>query len=154
MVHADDLWANNLDTSIADVIGEFPELFDSFAWVLITSLDSLSELEKDSMIQRIGLPHRFLGGGVLVEGRSMRQLNLSNGMFSGFDELWCYRQEISMPKPPEARLVGPLQIKTDIPVSTRTWMKESRCILGLGDGTGLNYVTSDFDIARLLERKD
>ena len=151
MVHANDFWANNIDTSIADVIGRYPGLFDSFPWVLITSLDSLRDLEKDSMVQGIGLPHRFLGGGLIVDGKSLRQLQLMNGMFSGFDELWCYKGDVAIPKPREIRLVGPLEIKTNIPDSVRGWMQQSHCVLGMGDGVGLNYVTSDLGIAKLLE---
>ncbi len=153
MIHADDLWANNIDSSIDEVIGEFPELFDAFAWVLITSLDSSRDLDKDAMIQQSGLRHRFLGSGVLFEGRAMRQLILADGMFSGFDELWCFRHEISIPTPPDVHLVGPLQIQTEIPVVLKQWMKQSECILGLGDGTGLNYITNDPAIAKLLENK-
>lgn len=154
MIRANGLWANNLDTSIAEVIGEQPQLFDGFSWVFITSLDSLRDLERDSMVQSLRFPHRFSGGGLIVEGKSMRQLQLMNGMFSGFDELWCYKQDISMPKPREVQLVGPLAIKTVIPESVRRWMEQSQCILGLGDGVGLNYVTSDLNIAKLLEEND
>lgn len=153
MIHFDDLWANNIDSSIDDVIGKFPELFDAFDWVLVTSLDSSRDLNKDAMIQKSGLLHHYLGSGALFEGRAMRQLMLADGMFSGFDELWCFRHEISIPTPPDVSLVGPLQIKTEIPDAVQMWMKQSKCILGLGDGTGLNYITNDPAIAKLLENK-
>lgn len=153
MIHVDDLWANNIDSSIDDVMGEFPELFDAFAWVLVASLDSSRDLNEDAMINKCGFPHRFLGGGVLFEGRAMRQLMLADGMFSGFDELWCFRHEISIPIPPDVYLVGPLQIKTELPDAVKMWMKQSKCVLGLGDGTGLNYITNDPVIAKLLENK-
>lgn len=151
MIHVDDLWANNIDSSIDDVIGKFPELFDDFDWVLVTSLDSSRDLNKDAMIQKTGLLHRFLGSGALFEGRAMRQLILADGMFSGFDELWCFRHEISIPMPTVVQLVGPLQINTGIPNAVQTWMKQSKCVLGLGDGTGLNYITIDPAIAKLLD---
>ncbi len=151
MIHVDNLWANNIDGSIHDVICELPELFDTFAWVLITSLDSSRDLDKDAMIQQSGRLHRFLGSGVVFEGRSMRQLKLAEGMFSGFDELWCFRHEISIPIPPDVHIVGPLQMKTEIPDAVQMWMNQSKCVLGLGDGTGLNYTTNDPAIAKLLE---
>lgn len=150
MVHTDGLWANSIESSIADVIDEHPELFDVFDCVLITSLDSLAELEKDMMVQRMACSHRFLEGGLIVAGKSMRQLRV-DGLFSGFDELWCYKQDVSSPKPRETHLVSPLKITTDIPDSVKNWMRRSQCILGLGDGIGLNYVTGDFGIAKIIE---
>lgn len=151
MIRQDDLLANTIDSSIGDFIAKFPELFEGFAHVLITSLDSTRQLQEDGMIKDCGVPHRFLNGGVVFEGKAIKYLHKMEEMFSGFDELWCFRTKVVTPLPSGVELVSPFEITTEITEAVKHWMRESKCILGLGDGTGLNYVTTDEKVAIALE---
>lgn len=153
MIYDDGFWANNVNTSIGDLIDAFPKLMNEFSFVLITSLDSSNELDRDKMIRETSLPHSFLGNGVLFEAKLIPELGRLDGFFSGFDEIWCYKQKITIPKPKEVYFIGPYSPTKPISNPVKQWMRESQCILGLGDGVGLNYITSERRIADLIERE-
>jgi hypothetical protein len=54
------------------------------------------------------------------------------------------------PKPEGVRIVAPCDLSEEVPTEVADWMWRSGCIAGLGDGVGLNYVTVDERVARLL----
>jgi hypothetical protein len=129
-----------------------------FSYVLITSIDSATDLSVPSM--KSGIAHIdpqcwFLGRGVVVQGQSMVKLAEDRNLFTGFDELWCFDRRPSTPKPDDLWIVAPTNIETDLDrVALRlvSWMAEADCKLGLGDGIGLNYATTLEELANKLEQ--
>jgi hypothetical protein len=77
---------------------------------------------------------------------------VSRHLFTGFDEVWCFREEPTLAKPDAVSIVAPLNLSTDaVPGDVADWMKSAGCALGLGDGIGMNYVCRDEQTALLLQ---
>lgn len=131
-------------------------LLSQFNWVLITSIDSISDLSAiRGNIARIEARCALLGSGLVVPGESMVRLASDQNLFTGFDELWAFAQRPSVPKPNDLSIAAPYNFETDLDsVSPRLvpWMAEAECELGLGDGIGLNYVTQLEGLVSVLER--
>jgi hypothetical protein len=68
-----------------------------------------------------------------------------------FDEVWLFDEDPIEPKPERASIVAPYDFGEEVPTTeVADWMWRSGCIVGLGDGISLNYVTVDEGIARQL----
>jgi hypothetical protein len=153
MIQQEGIVGNHLDSSIDECIGELPELFERFPVIWITSLDSSQDLSNDGMIKNLSEPYELRKMGAIVSGKTLVKIQELDGMFAGFDELWCFDAPIDCTELPEdVFLVGPRELSTEIPDAVVEWMRRSKGVLGLGDGIGLNYVSSDTDIAALIER--
>ena len=142
------------DLFIADLVSEQPEFIESFAYVLITSLDS-SPPTSLANVRRALKEHvdkfREVGSGVLLSGQQTVLLASKYLLFTHFDEVWLFRDEPPEPKAEEVTIVLPrYNLSEEVPTEVADWMWRSGCVVGLGDGDGLNYVTVDERIARLL----
>jgi len=131
-------------------------LLSQFASVLITSIDSttnLSATEMRSQIARFDPACLFLGSGIIINGESMVRLVRDLDLFTGFDEVWCFERFPSTPKPSDLWIVSPFNIETDeSPRNLASWMAETECKLALGDGFGLNFATFQEEIAIMVQR--
>ena len=145
------LWFGNRSGSIADLVDAAPELVTDSAFVLITSLDGLKDLQQDPLLRSSGVPHEFLGGGALFESKDFSRLIAGKEMFHGFDELWCFRNRITVVKPEHAVLSGESDIHDGLSGAVVDWMLSTHCVLGLGDGVGLNFVAADQELAQRIE---
>ena len=152
MICDDEFFANNINASIDDVVKQLPDLVPTFRFVLITSLDSTTDMKTDKMIEEASFPHRYLGDGVVFEGAVIPDLGKQDGFFAGFDEIWCSKQDILLPRPKEIHFVGPYTPEKPLNKALKDWMRGSQCTLGFGDGIGLNYITTDKIVANLLEQ--
>jgi hypothetical protein len=93
---------------------------------------------------------REVGSGVLLSGRQTVLLARKYLLFTHFDEFWLFREVPIEPKPEGVRIVAPYNLGEEVPPEVANWMYRSGCIVGLGDGDGLNYVTVDERVARRL----
>jgi len=101
------------------------------------------------LLQRLGASYDELGDGAAIDGDTLLSLIDNHGFFNGFDEMWFFHEQPYESKPETIPLTSdvPLQqAPSDILVS---WMRDSGCIAGLGDGIGLNYVTFSPRLAEL-----
>lgn len=140
-----------LDASIGTVFAEREEMIRPFAWLLITSLDSTNDLTRvpvaGDVVRRHPTAH-FLGGGLAIQRRDLQSILSDQRLFFGFDEVWFFESEPMERKPDDVAIVAPLDFRTSKPTpGLERWMTESACRLGLGDGVGMNYVTSDENVA-------
>ncbi len=72
-------------------------------------------------------------------------------LFSHFDEVWLYEDRPVVEKPNTFSIVPPIDLARDPPSKElREWFLDSRCILGLGDGIGMNYLTISEQIRKSL----
>ena len=142
---------------IADLVADHPEFIAGFPFTLITSLDgspptSLKSVRR-ALAEHVG-EFRELGSGLLLSGQQTMLLarKYEYELFTHFDEVWLYRDEPTEPKPNEVTLVfARYNLSEEVPSQVANWMQRSGCIVGLGDdGIGLNYVTVDDRVARLL----
>ena len=144
------------ESSIGVILRSRSELAHRFGYILVTSVDSSTELTKlpeaQAIIQRY-TGAQFLGEGLLLPSSQISEVSSTLKLFTGFDEIWCFDDAPSLAKPDDVSLVAPLNVATDaIPARVVQWMQESRCRLGLGDGIGLNFVTPDDTLAELVQR--
>ena len=134
------------DSSIADLVEEHPGFIESFPFALITSLDSSPPTSLTNVRQALNEhidEFREVGSGILLSGRQTVLLVRRYLLFTHFDEVWLYREAPMEPKPEGIRIVAPYDLSEGVPTEVANWMYRSGCVVGLGDGDGLNYVTVD-----------
>ena len=141
------------DTFIADLVEEHPEFVESFPFALVTSLDSSSPSSLPN-VRRALAEHvdgfQEVGSGVLLSGEQLILLARRYLLFTHFDEVWLFREAPMVSKPEEVSIVAPYDLGEEVPPEVADWMGRSGCVVGLGDGDGLNYVTVDERVARQL----
>jgi len=142
------------DHSVADVLATHQRLLQQTPFVLITSLDSEEHISRLKMLASVMLEldiRPISESPFVLRGTDLERLMREYSLFSGFDELWlCKTQPRTIP-PTDASIVAPEQLTSVPPISVQHWMTEWECILGLGDGIGLNFITTDGDLASEIE---
>jgi hypothetical protein len=70
-------------------------------------------------------------------------------VFNGFDEVWLFDAKAQVQLPEGMSITSECPI-TEYPdeaiAAVSRWMELSGCVLGIGDGAGLNYITTDKSI--------
>lgn len=150
----DSIWVGWIETSIGFLVKDYAELIGRFRYVLITSIDSSRDLQTLRTTKQIVGQFKdckFLDGSLVVTEKVFSEIVKAYNLFNGFDEIWLFPHSPSIKLPPDVWITGPLDITKEVPKGLVEWMISSGCILGLGDGIGLNFATSDKTIASLLE---
>ncbi len=125
---------------------------------LISMLDSTPAVADLPSLVPYLIESRFayaeVGRDVLVDMSTMDRLihDPSHEWFAGFDEVWICSSTPQHGKPHDLRLTSDNHLQSE-PTGLRPWMRESACVLALGDGDGLNFATFDADLADLLGRR-
>jgi hypothetical protein len=148
------IWVGWVNSSISDLFKDMPELIDEFFYVLITSIDSSRDMHNIKTIYN--KIHEweecsFFNGSLLITNKIFHKIFNSYNLFNGFDEVWFFHSIPSIKIPSEIWITAPLEIVDNIPDGLLEWMTASGCVLGLGDGVGMNYVTIEKRIVDLLE---
>jgi hypothetical protein len=98
------------------------------------------------------------GLGIVVPTRSLTIV--ANLLLNGFDEIWLLRSNPATDSSP------PMPVTSEIPLPEKKgidgdrfhelvlWFDMNNCVLGLGDGYGLNYMTTDPHTAESIESLD
>ena len=145
-----------LDASIGTLIRGRPVAFSGLGYVLVTSLDSAIDISESSIGREIAEQYpecTFLGNGLVVPWEALPAIAEQFNLFNGFDEIWCFEHMPEVAKPLDFCIVAPLDLSSEpAPPLLSAWMERSGCVLGLGDGVGLNYVTGDPEIPAALVR--
>jgi hypothetical protein len=152
MRNIEGLIVNWIDTSIVRLLKADVSVLSRYAFVMITSVDSSNDTEGFAtgyqFLSDLGCSE--FGKNLLVPGNQIEAV--ANQLFSGFDEIWCFDERPTQPKPDGLWIVPPLNLsRDDLPEWLVPWMKESNCSLGLGDGIGMNYASPDRATAQRLE---
>jgi hypothetical protein len=152
---AGDVIVGWLDTSIGTVVRHDAGALTRFAYWLVTSVDSSTDLPRNSTARAIVERYEkcaFLGQGLVLPGADAPAVAEEFDLFNGFDEVWFFQTKPEMAKSAGLSIVSPLNLGSDpVPPLLTSWMKQSGCELGLGDGIGLNYATYSEASARLIE---
>ena len=141
------------DLFIADLVAERPGFIESFLFVLITSLDSSPPTSLTNVLRALAEhvdEYREVGSGVLLSGQQTVLLARKYLLFTHFDEVWLFGEAPMEPKREGVTIVAPCNLSEEVPSEVADWMWRSGCVVGLGDGEGLNYVTVDEGVARQL----
>lgn len=98
-------------------------------------------------------------GGFVVSGHELVRL-AHRGFLTGFDEVWFFDDQPSADFPEGMRITVRSWLREcsrnegDPPadlLSVTYWMKSSGAVLALADGTGLDYISVESEIAVCLE---
>jgi hypothetical protein len=145
MRQVDGFSIGSVDGQIGDLIRRCPGIISEYRFAYITSIDSDTVLSSDlytSIMRKYSRSFCQIGYGLQIFVADLFSISVDLKLFSGFDEIWFFDQTVTIPKPLDFWIVGPTDLELEnIPSSLFTWMWESNCKLGLGDGTGLNYIT-------------
>lgn len=138
--------------AVADVLPDVLPLLEHCEAAVVRSLDSIVDARDIAQ----ALSHADVV--CIVAGKqarlSIEQLarGLSNGVFTGFDEIWLF------PRLPQVDLAEVPLSTTDCvafgddpPVHVLRAVQRTGCALLLGDGCGLNYITNSKDVQERLE---
>jgi len=132
-----------IDTTIHDFLATIEEPPSGMTYALVTSLDSTIELAafvahnpSHILFQR---DYRLIGDGLLLKTRSLLAADREHRLFFGFDEIWFFPSNEIEPKPDNLIIVGPEKVEPSELESHLEWLEKSKCSLGLGDGTGMNF---------------
>ena len=141
------------DTSIREFVDEQREVFAALPFVLISSVDSTVEQIAEmpwAREERAARPGWALSVDPLVISGS-DLVRIAGSLFYGFDEIWVpARLPVAAP-PSNGMVVGPMRVsEEDLSHDLLVWMHRSECRLGLGDGTGMNFVAPDVQLASRL----
>jgi hypothetical protein len=149
----DAAWLRGL--SVPTAYTAIRDLLPANGSVMVTALDSDRDLRnavrlKERLSDAAVVPTP-LGSGLVFAATDVSQLVSHRGYFVGFDELWVFPNAPSVPLPTNVVLTSeePVAIDDDL----ARWMCAG-CLVGLGDGDGLNFVTTDPRIAARLRAED
>jgi hypothetical protein len=125
-------------------------VFYELPWCLVTCIDCSKDVK--SMLKKIIEVDEFcsfLGSGLIVGNE--RILAEEYNIFYGFDEIWLFKTQPVLEKPAEISILSTLGYwKGDPSKELLEWFNESGCVLGLGDGVGMHYLTTSKEIVESL----
>ena len=167
LLKIDDLWIGHIDSSnVTDLeylAANVPSLFEMFNYVLISHLDSHDTLHVsmpsiNKILAKKPSLLREYDNNLLSNGKTILEIALHENIFNGFDEIWFFHAMPPSGVPKNLVIFSEIWAENQ---SNKTedinlqllirWMSTSKAVLGLADGQGLNYVTSNETIAKLLE---
>jgi len=141
------------DVSVREWLESHKESIARLPYVLISVMDS--ERSVATMPWAINRRASMAGWALsvtplVITGAAVVELLEDDGLLTGFDELW-FPESLPVEEPPgNAYLVGPRELDLETPPGVVAWLEESRCRLGVGDGSGLNYAVTDATLAEEL----
>ena len=152
LVHHDRLIA-----TIAEVVDSGIELLPDFELAAIPVLENAERPAEWPTVRRRlraeGIRVAQHRGVLLLEPGELDRLS-SAGFFTGLDELYL------VPTWSDEFETFPGRITSDVvnfaestPLGLEEWMHDSRCLLALGDGNGLNFACADADLAARLRKR-
>lgn len=145
---------DNISANIPYVLSEVHDLIKN-SQVLLTAIDSQENVADSLIIQRA------IGDGVLIQkfnnyvsfpSSELYNLIDNYNLFNGFDEIWFFRNIVNVVNPPDVPLVTPYELKISDLQNIEKWMISSSCYFAIGDGCGLNYITTDEKIDQKLKK--
>lgn len=153
MINGSEYVAGWLDSSIHHFLRDVAVPPPSMAYALMTCLDSSQDvpaLLKTSAALK-NLEHaKTIGKGLLVKTSQLLSAERRQRLFFGFDEVWFFPHASISVKPKSVLLHGPQASAHEPPPKMVAWLIKNRCSLGLGDGTGLNFVAKLHGVAKYL----
>lgn len=119
---------------------------------LIRSLDSTKLVTDISAIfRRHGVVHNLSNGNIVLPLYSM-DAAMGSKLFTGFDEVWVIAADeapVNLASLPWMTTDGD-NFKDGVPSGLCESLISAKCVLALGDGTGLNIATTSVDFYQLI----
>ncbi len=129
-------------------------ILEELPYALVTCIDSTEDVRSTTtanMIVDAESSCGFLGTSLLVGDGLILEIAPKYNLFSHFDEIWLYTNRPTATKPPATSIVFPTDLNVESPPTELLgWFVTSDCVLGLGDGIGMNYITTSSEIVEAL----
>lgn len=142
-------WGWDDDDSVVDWARRNWDAFAGVDAVLITGIDSCTRICELPSVRRYGV-FADSGGGddIPVVSVSTFRRMVADEFLNGFDEFWLLigRSSGDVVTRPPIRLQG-AEPNSAPDEDLSDWMRRQGAILGVGDGWGLHYVSSDHPVA-------
>ena len=133
-----------LGNSISNVITSHLAVLTDSRYVLVTCVDSnfkVGTLLISTQIVESEAECSILGDSLLIAGANIAAIAERHNLFNGFDEIWLYRECPQTEKPRGISIVSPIDLNVERPSQELLdWFDQTGCILGLGDGIGMNFI--------------
>lgn len=88
-------------------------------------------------------------GRIVLAARALAPLVDDPQVFAGYDEVYVFARRSQAVGPPPVALTSEEPVGPDPRLAS--WFADTGCLLGLGDGYGLNYATPSRTLAGALE---
>ena len=143
-----------IDTGVHDFLASLGKPAKDMAFAFITGVDSSFDMSSLLSLSRHFQPiqqHCTLRhGGIYLPTQLLVAQDRIDRLFTGFDELWLLAEPPVAPKPKELVITGPYRVSDAVLRLASVWMRQNKCALALGDGTGLNYIAKVSGIAKTI----
>ena len=135
--------------SVASFIREHASVLAETPFALVTMVDS----DPDVSQMPWAAPHRnasqqTVGSSLLMPTTTLLEVVEEKEVLYGFDEVW-FTVSPDPVRPQPGMLTAPRQL-VESPLSSAEASTAAEMLLGLGDGSGLNFVAMDERLARRL----
>ncbi len=140
-----------IDSSVYLFLSHSKEHLSRFRYALITCLDSNTDvsaiIHKSIHLKSLAEVGDIVDKSLRITTAQLLEANQKERIFHGFDEVWFSHTRSFTLKPRSAWLTGPNETHHHLPDELIQWMTDNQCMLGIGDGTGLNYVVKISGVA-------
>ncbi len=150
------IFRGRLKASVSEVV-DAGDLLPHYELAAIAVLEGQERPGEEPAVRRRlrseGIRPREHRGALLVDPGEMERFS-SAGLLSGGDEVFFSVEWNDEFEPYPSRVSGDLaDFREALPLGLEDWMLESRCVLVLGDGGGLNYATTSNELHERLQQR-
>jgi hypothetical protein len=154
MIRTSEYCTGWMDSSIHRFLVDLESTPSSMKYALITCIDSsfdvVAVFRTSAALKPLATQSEAVGKGMLVSTARLLTAERGGQIFHGFDEIWFFPSQDVAAKPEQICITGPETLSPDPPAKLVKWMNRNKCSLGLGDGTGLNFIAKLRGVARHL----
>ena len=151
-----------ISSTIPGFVKTYPAAISDFHYATISCVDSnrvewlhstFPSYAKDREDEEI--QYQLTPNGILVNVMTLSRIVANEDFLSGFDEIWfsvdrpALMPSVDLPLTSELAITDTRHLDSVILLSR--WIMKTSYVLGLGDGIGLNYVTTDEVIAKVID---
>jgi hypothetical protein len=146
---SEPIYYGRLHATVSEVV-DAGDLLPHYELAAIAVLEGQERPGEEPAVRRRlraeGIRPREHRGALLVEPGEMERVS-GAGLLSGGDEVFFAAEWDDEFEPFPARVSGEsLDFREGLPLGLEDWMLESRCVLAVGDGGGLNYATPSLEL--------
>jgi hypothetical protein len=157
MKNIDGIWIDCTNGSIGSFVNDFGSIITESLSVLITCMDSDRDVSdmarRSSGFHGLVIDYEVIDRAVLVSAEELKSLVRAREYFTGFDEIWLFDYAPSNIELPTMSITGESCIEDWYDSTLGRWIRDTRCLLGLGDGCLLNVVSPTSDLCRSIHER-